>query len=150
MPNKNTHVFFGTAAGAIYASSLSRDQETNYRIFEFIGGCLGGYVGSRLPDIINPANHSGHRAFAHSYLIGTVSAVSANEMTSLWVMTLREMADYFKHCRHNEPTSDIHKDLCLLFEILMRIMAGIGPGLFAGYISHLALDATTQRSLPLA
>ncbi len=149
MPNKDTHVFFGTASGAIYSLSLSKDQEVNNRILESIGGGIGGYCGSRLPDIFNPANQPRHRAFAHSMLTGTVSTVNANEIAFLWIKTFREMADYFKACRQDEQISDFNKNLCLFFEILMRVMVGIGPGLIAGYISHLALDATTQRSLPL-
>lgn len=36
-----------------------------------------------------------------------------------------------------------------LFELLWRLAAGFANGLAAGYLSHLALDAVTPRSIPL-
>ncbi len=41
------------------------------------------------------------------------------------------------------------KFLLDLFALLWRLAAGFANGLAAGYISHLALDAVTPRSIPL-
>jgi len=45
-----------------------------------------------------------------------------------------------------DPISDLFAKLAELF---WRFLAGLANGLAAGYVSHLALDAFTPRSLPL-
>jgi hypothetical protein len=47
------------------------------------------------------------------------------------------------------PTDPISRLLLSLFELMWRLAAGFANGLAAGYISHLALDAATPRSIPL-
>lgn len=150
MPNRNVHSVVGVIAGSSYSLYLSKGQERESRMWEAIGAGIGGHLGSRLPDIINPATHTGHRAFAHSLVAGTVSAASANEIASSWTKTFREIADTLKDKSQCEGNSQFERDMYLILEVFTRIAAGIGPGLVAGYVSHLALDATTRRSLPVA
>jgi len=47
------------------------------------------------------------------------------------------------------PADPISRLLLSLFELLWRLAAGFANGLAAGYLSHLALDAVTPRSIPL-
>ncbi len=47
------------------------------------------------------------------------------------------------------PADPITQLLLSLFEIFWRLAAGFANGLAAGYLSHLALDAMTPRSIPL-
>lgn len=81
---------------------------------------LGAVLGAKLPDILEPAVHSHHRAFFHSIAFagGLIWAV--------------------KKLREWEPTTAEH-----------RLLKAACLGALVGYGSHLALDATTPRSLPL-
>ncbi|PYU90685.1 MAG: hypothetical protein DMG25_16690 [Acidobacteria bacterium] len=47
------------------------------------------------------------------------------------------------------PVDPISHLLSNVFEFLWRFLAGFTNGLAAGYVSHLALDAATPRSIPL-
>jgi hypothetical protein len=46
-------------------------------------------------------------------------------------------------------TDPVTRFLSALFELFWRLAAGFFNGLRAGYVSHLALDAMTPRSIPL-
>lgn len=47
---------------------------------EYLGATLGGVVGSRLPDWIEPASWPGHRAIGHSWAALGIVAVGANKL----------------------------------------------------------------------
>ena len=80
---------------------------------------LGGYCCATLPDLIEPATSPNHRQFFHSLLFAAAMGYG-----------LYRLYDY-------EPETT-------LGEALRNV------GLIAGgaYLVHLALDATTKRSLP--
>jgi membrane-bound metal-dependent hydrolase YbcI (DUF457 family) len=128
---------------------LSKDQKPEHQIYEGIGALFGGYWGSRLPDVFEPANNPHHRALAHSLAAGTAISVTAIEAATAWAMFFREKAENLAKHRQTLRSSDANI-MSGVFEILLRIAAGVGPGLITAYISHLALDACTRRSLPLA
>jgi len=46
---------------------------------------LGGYWGSRLPDVFEPANSPHHRAMAHSLATGTAISATAIEAGEIQV-----------------------------------------------------------------
>lgn len=149
MPNKNTHVVVGAAAGAAFSLFVSKGQKDENRLLELIGGCIGGGLGGRSADLMEPASHPGHRQFAHSAVAGTISAVNAPAIASGLAEFFRDMADNVADYRKQHCTADFDKNLNVIVEITLRILAGVGPGIIAGYISHLALDAMTKKSLPL-
>ena len=76
MPNRDAHAVVGTCAGVGLAAYRGQKQESVNRLLEAIGGGIGGYIGSRLPDIIEPALWPGHRQFAHSVTAGSSVAYS--------------------------------------------------------------------------
>jgi hypothetical protein len=47
------------------------------------------------------------------------------------------------------PVDPFSQLLLNMFELFWRFLAGFTNGLAAGYVSHLALDAATPRSIPL-
>jgi hypothetical protein len=151
MPNRDIHVPVGMTAGLVTALYFSKDQKGEDRIWEAIGGVLGGYGGGRFPDVFEAAkNNPYHRAFTHSLVAGTTVSITAKEATDAWVAFFREKADGCAERRKTANLTESDKLFVGIFEILLRVAAGIGPGFVAGYASHLALDACTRRSLPLA
>lgn len=83
-------------------------------------GCVGGYCFGTLPDLIEPATSPNHRRFFHSLTFAVAMCYGLYRLNQ-W-----------------EPVSAEMKALRII-------------GLIAGgaYLVHLALDATTKRSLPL-
>jgi membrane-bound metal-dependent hydrolase YbcI (DUF457 family) len=150
MPNRNVHVPVGMASGLAYSLYLTQDQKGNDQLLEVLGGVVGGYFGGRLPDVLEPANSSMHRAFAHSTTTGVSLVFGTHAVAQEWAQFFREKAAHLQHRRRTTPMSEGDLTLNLFFELILRVSAGILPGLIAGYASHLALDACTSRSLPLA
>jgi len=79
-----------------------------------------GTAFGKLPDILEPALHPHHRQFCHSFVM------------------LLSIGYGMKRAYEWEPKDNIDK-----FLRCIALCAG------AGYISHLVLDASTPRSLPL-
>jgi inner membrane protein len=80
---------------------------------------IGGYCGATLPDVIEPATSPNHRQFFHSLLFAAALGYG-----------LYRLYDF-------EPET-------LLGETLRTLALIAG----SAYLVHLALDATTPRSLP--
>ena len=85
----------------------------------FVAAGLAGILGT-LPDILEPALHPNHRQFFHSIVI----AISIGE-------AMRRLYQW-----QPEPPS----------EKILRSLLLIGGG---AYLTHLAMDALTSKSLPL-
>lgn len=144
MPNRQVHVPVGIASGAAVAVWCARDQRLEYAIAEMVGGALGGWAGSRLPDIIDLPSHPNHRSIGHGVLpCGVALAEAVRRLPDLQAY-LREQASV------REAVCPGGRDERLsLSSILLRFLAGASAGFVAGYASHLALDAPSSKSLPL-
>jgi hypothetical protein len=70
MSSKREHDAYGMAAGALTAvlhTALTGQRPTLLDVIAAgVGGGIGGLVGSRVPDVIEPATSSWHRSTAHS------------------------------------------------------------------------------------
>jgi hypothetical protein len=165
MPGKETHSYVGVTAGAGYAAFQAKGQAPLNFLVEVAGGAVGGWYGGLLPDVIEPGTSSWHRSFAHSGTTGTgVVAVMKTTLTD-WREFCYERSEY---CRIQgeqivvnmvpdalvpnlfvpappDPWTQVGWTLAALF---WRFAAGFANGLAAGYVSHLALDALTPRSIP--
>ena len=118
MANGVTHQLAGAVAG-IAISAYDHEDKAGHLHHPVAAGTVGALLG-KLPDMIEPAlRNPHHRQFFHSFaVLGLVG----------WGV----------HKIHQwEPEDD--------FERLLRgfLLAG-----GAAYLSHLALDALTSRSLP--
>jgi inner membrane protein len=82
---------------------------------------LAASVLTKLPDLLEPATSPHHRQFFHSIAFA-----------ALLVATLYKLHQWDAH----EPADKLWK--------------GLGMITIAGYLTHLGLDATTTKSLPLA
>lgn len=109
----------GGLAVGIAASFL--DQNPPEERFT-LGSILTGSAlfGAKLPDILEPAHHPNHRQFYHSIVVLVAALGGA---TLLW--------------RWRPETADGRRIRAALF------------GLSAGYCSHLGMDMTTPKGLPL-
>ena len=148
MARRATHNAIGIATGAMSALLLADNQSKRNRSLEVCGGCFGGSIGSWLPDKIDPATGPNHRSLGHGILpIGCVAYVSWEQLKS-FQDKLRQIADELAANRSDSMTP-VELGLNQIAECICRILAGMIPGVLAGYISHLALDFTTPKGLPL-
>lgn len=118
MPCHDSHVTGGFVAGL--AGTFLDQNPTDERLL--LGSLLTGsaITASKLPDILEPAIHSHHRKFCHSWLV-LLGAVGAG----LWLWNWR-------------PTT-----------VELRQLRAVLLGALLGYTSHLGMDAMTPRGLPL-
>ncbi len=148
MPKRKIHDTAGLRCGGTAAYWRAQDQEPIHTAIETFGGALGGRFGSRLPDVIDPPTHPGHRSIGH----GIVPIGSAVQI-SLWSLDelqneLRQLAD--RHAESARSSQSFFVELLhMIVSLVYRAGAGAAAGAVAGYVSHLALDATTPKGLPL-
>lgn len=84
-----------------------------------MGGGLGALLGT-LPDILEPADHPNHRQFFHGLAFAAVLSYSGYKLYK-W--------------KPEEPWQEV-----------VRMVGLIAIG---AYLIHLAMDATTSKSLPV-
>lgn len=142
MPRAKTHNRLGVLAGASLATHCARGLPSGRIFEEAFGGAIGGLVGSRLPDGIEPATSPNHRGSAHSVAAASCLLHAIGSPLANVQQAIRENA-----ARYRAQHGDIIATR--LWETLCHVVAGILPGLLGGYLSHLAADLTTTRGLPL-
>ena len=145
-----THRKIGTAAGAVVAFARSSPADDLWkRIAESVGGAIAGNMGARVPDWLEPAIHSHHRSTVHSIGFGAKVLTAAAAATSAWEESCRARATYFAERRREPTTAGVEWIKSFLGELFWRLAAGFISGASAGFGSHLVLDATTPRGLPV-
>jgi hypothetical protein len=156
MPDCKTHRLVGAGSGAVFAGYRAKQQDDFQWWIEVLGGAVGGYLGGQLPDVLEPAISSWHRGSAHSCAAGS-GIVALKNALETFGSTCRENAEKCTAIPMTlevdvfvpDPFDPFTKFLATFFELLWRFAAGFANGLAAGYVSHLVLDATTPRSIPL-
>ncbi len=148
MPGRNVHTVAGGMTGGVFAFIRTPDCTPKRRLPETIGGVVGGYYGGRLPDLIEPATSPWHRGVAHSGVLTAILASSSDRLGQ-WERHCREQAAQHRAASLVPGADPISAVWHTLAEWFWRFLAGVAAGLFAGYLSHVALDALTPRSLPL-
>ncbi len=149
MSKKETHAAVGALAGGGFAAYRAREQEELNAFLEVVGGFVGGHIGGRLPDVIEPASWPGHRELAHSALAGGAVVYSVYEFLGRSENWCRCQAELYNQQRTTAGTNVFKDILFTLLEIILRLAAGFLSGLGAGYLSHLVLDGTTPSGLPV-
>jgi hypothetical protein len=163
MPGRKTHAYVGMTAGIGYTAFQAKGQSSLNLFAEAAGGAFGGWYGGLLPDVFEPAISSWHRGFAHSGAAGTAIVTSRPKLSSFQDQC-RIQADACRAKRKSltmvphpaqpnlfvpAPSEQWGHLWLTIQELLWRFAAGFANGLAAGYVSHLALDAVTPRSIPL-
>ena len=150
MANLAEHDALGVLAGCTFALLLaakgSQQGDALDVLFEAMGGAVGGKLGSRLPDVLEPPTSSWHRSTAHSLVAtGTVAAFVPPKTNAL-AEALRVHSRRSRQLADEQPTAAGRHQLA---RFLSRFAAGALNGLPAGYVSHTVLDSATPRSIPL-
>jgi hypothetical protein len=152
------------AAGMGYSAYNAKEQ-TGLNLFaEMVGGTLGGRIGGTLPDKLEPATSSWHRSIAHSGTTAATVAITARTVLMDWEKFWREKGDEYKNRANaatmvpsplqpnvsiSVPSDPLMQLLYALGALLCHFLAGLGNGFAAGYVSHIAVDALSPRSVPL-
>lgn len=148
MANHRTHLRAGAISGAIAAAYCGRAESPAQMISETLGGAIGGALGAQVPDLLEPALHSWHRSTAHSATAGVAVTATGFDIAQQWLSYCRRKA--LEHSRlQRESNEPIMQVLHSVMAWLWATLAGVAPGIVAGYLSHLALDACTPRSIPI-
>jgi len=148
MASRRAHVAVGIPSGVVAGVYAARQQKHDWLITESVGGGMGGYVGALLPDVLEPAVSSWHRSTCHSWAAVGVAVQTVPEQIRRWQAYCRAQASDHESQRDasEDPVVRAWHGTCAMFWLLA---AGFAAGLAAGYASHLMLDATTPRGLPL-
>jgi hypothetical protein len=160
MPRRRIHKVAGVVTDGIYAGYRATGLSPINQLVEVAGGCLGGYYGGPFPDDLEPATSSWHRGPAHSFAAGT-GIMYLQDKLAAWESSCRSMADQCGAvptrpalCATGvvyvpvlpDPASQLLRNLA---EVFWHFLAGFLNGFAAGYVSHLALDTGSSRSVPL-
>ncbi len=146
MPNRRTHVAAGVTAGLVATLLTAQDEPGPDRIVEVLGGMIGGYLGGRAPDLLDPPLNPCHRGVAHGGL--AVLTLLLAELEA-WRQRCRSAAREYEARAAVLPPGSTQRGDLIFQALLHRFAAGFATGLKAGYASHLALDLCTPRGLPL-
>lgn len=148
LPGRRVHTSVGAVVGGLTAAARTPVRPPAIPIAEMVGGAIGGYWGGRLPDLIEPATSPWHRGPAHSVSLATILAKSFDGLDR-WEGYCRGRAAHHAEQRGLQGADSKEALSHMLAEWFWRFLAGLVAGLLSGYISHMALDAITSRSLPL-
>lgn len=168
MPNREAHGLVGAAAGGVAAAMecfayRERNPAAQPRLgqdfLHVAGGAVGGLLGSRLPDIIDPPSHPQHRAAGHDVAAHAVSWWLTLPGVEEWVDVFRGFAEVAL-ARRAAAELDLDRGGGLwnflralgwrALEALCAFLAGVPRGVLAGAASHVALDACSPAGVPVA
>jgi inner membrane protein len=108
-----------TACAAVGLFLADREQRAGNSTLQPLAGGLAASVFTKLPDLLEPATSPNHRQFFHSLLFASFLGVGLYKL------------------RQWEPQDGADK-----------AWKTLGMIAISGYLIHLALDATTAKSLP--
>lgn len=133
MAKRSDHDAAGALTGgaAVVLSALAAGRTPSFA--EVLGGAVSGILASRVPDLLEPATHPGHRRLAHSAVTLGATGIAVPRL----------------HSAHISGATSADREDDPVRRFLGRFAAGAAVGSAGGYASHLVLDATTPRGLPL-
>lgn len=145
--NGKEHRLGGMFAGPATGISLAVTANRSVSALEACGWVTGGIAGAKLPDLLEPAVHPGHRKFAHS---GTVLAANLallqSQTLESGIQLLKGKAAEHRFQAQLDPQSALWHSIIAAF---LEFLAGVLPAVLGGYASHLICDATTPFGIPL-
>jgi len=133
MAKRSDHDVAGALAGgaAVVLSALAAGRTPSFA--EVLGGTASGFLVSRVPDVVEPATHPGHRRLAHSAVALGAAGIAVPRL----------------HGAHISGATAADREDDPVRRFLGRFAAGAAMGSAGGYASHLVLDATTPKGIPL-
>lgn len=148
MANRKDHLLLGGIAGVGVCLAAAAIKGQKPTLIELIGSTLSGVIAATVPDWLEPATHPNHRAFFHSLAFATVG------LPPLWTglrqareeqLRAAEACEWQATIAPNAQVANAWREQAGF----CRLQAGILLGAIPGYVSHLAADALTPKSLPL-
>ena len=128
MSNRSDREVAGALAGAIAALCTSQAKSPWEALLHAAVGAAGGFAGSGFADAMKPATSPNHRSLCHGLAANGLAAYAGLPALLRWRL---------------ETTGDENTNEA------SRLASAAAVGAAAGHASHLALDATTPRGLPV-
>lgn len=145
MPGRVVHTWAGVGVALVAGSSDGSRLEGADALFFNAGLGLGGAIGGRLPDLLEPATSVFHRQFFH----GVIPAIALWRLSSGARNGAASSLLEWAHRADPGVWGFVGSGENAIPRWLRFLTAGFVKGLPAGYASHLVLDALTPMSLPL-
>ncbi len=152
MANRYVHSVTGIIAGVTMTAALAPESPRSHLVAEVLGGSLGGWVGTRLPDVLEPAkgkNPRRHRKFAHSYTMAGGIVAAYGTIIQNGVTACRDAAAGCHAVRQADDMPAWKRILYQILEFLASLAAGFLNGIGPGYLSHQFLDALSPCGIPM-
>lgn len=148
MPSKAFHVRTGVIAGLVVAASIQERSESPDPIIEIFGAAVGGYLGARLPDLIDPPTSPNHRSIGHGLIpVGVITKFVVENLVDFRNYCFDEAVRF--QAMANESRGTVRSVLFEIWSSTLRFIAGLAGGVLGGYISHLGFDFLTPKCLPV-
>jgi len=148
MASYQTHRIVGGLVGGAAAFVCAQNQPPLLAAAETVGGLLFGQYAGPWADVVEPATSSYHRVFAHALVPTALGATFVFKRVDSLQASLRSQAQIFFQQAAN--TNDgLESFLNYAAGFLLHMLAGAVPAVPASYLSHIALDAASPRSVPL-
>jgi len=146
MARKLEHDYGGMLVGAVVECMTAGDLPSGKRLLETAGAVCGGCLGSRIPDLIEPAIGFNHWGFAHSLTAGAgttgISLVGVLRTRNC----MRALGEEMFELSRDDDLAAPWQYFATLGGMLMYVIAGVVVGAPAGYVSHLVLDQVRSKS----
>jgi membrane-bound metal-dependent hydrolase YbcI (DUF457 family) len=152
MSNGKDHKMAGIVGGVALSLARTRDgAEWVEIIFRAAAAGIGGALGAKIPDILEPAKGRYHRDFAHSFLGAAIVIKTGGDLLRHidgWASerAAKARADAEAAYASGDTFGWLLSTVARLF---FEALVGLTTGLLGGYLSHLALDFFTPDSIPL-
>ena len=126
------HAFASIPSGGTFAAYQARNQTPSQQGVETLAGLFGGYLGGRLPDLIDPPDCPNHRGIGHSVFAITIAGTVIYKNLSDWQGWFRDLADRAR-ARADSATDELSRAFFVIAEFLFRAAAGLIAGVIGGY-----------------
>jgi len=146
MPKRSTHDIFAATGGAVVGLKIVTGQNPAIQLLEIGVTVLASMVGARIPDLVEPGIHPFHRGFAHAAIPATTAYIAGIARARV---ICGERASACRHRASLCAAGSAEQSNQELTAIFWSLLAAALAGFAYGYLSHIALDALTPRSVPL-
>lgn len=148
MPGYRTHKTVGGVVGGATALVCAQNQPPLLILAEMLGGFVAGQYAGTWPDIFEPGTSSHHRDLCHALAPTAYAATFAFQQVPTLQNSLRSQAQTCFQLAAG--TNDgFQQFVNVAVGLFLHVLAGAVPAIPASYVSHVALDAASPRSVPL-
>lgn len=146
--NRKAHVTIGTTC-ALATVAFNKDVKDENMFQQIVGLAIGGYLGARAPDIIDPPTSPNHRSIGHG-IIPTSFGLSKvwDNVAPEWETYFRKKASDYRNKYETEP-DPLKKIMLWICHQFFSCLVWACKGFVIGYGSHLVCDFSTKKSLPV-